>query len=141
MYPKTHFFLGLIFIFLLWIFTSLSPLALLIILASSVLIDVDHWFLYVVEKKGLSIRKAYDWCVYVGSHKHRNKGKQYLCIFHTIEFFTLMFILSFYSQIIFYITIGCSFHFFIDLIDSYLHKGESRKPLSIISYFINFKKQ
>ena len=136
MYPQTHFAFGLLFIILLGIFTPLSPLALFLILASSILIDVDHWMVYVKEKKDFSIRRAYRWII-DNAEKHKKQGKTFLCIFHTIEFFIIMFILSFYSDIIFYITVGCSFHFLLDLIYSYLYKGESRKPLSIIAHLIN----
>jgi len=156
MYPQTHFAFGLLFIVILGIFTTLSPLALFIILASSILIDVDHWMIYVKEKKDLSIKKAYRWLVdaekaklsgmtgtrSVPNHnadKHKRQGRKFLCIFHTIEFFILMFIFSFFSQIIFYITVGCSFHFFLDLVYTYIYMGESRKPVSIIGSFLASK--
>ena len=133
MYPQTHFAFGLLFIILLGIFTPLSPLALFIVFASSILIDVDHWLVYVKENKDFSIKRSYQWFVN-NIQKHKKQGKQFLCVFHTIEFFIIMFILSFFSQVIFYITVGCSFHLLLDLIYTYVYKEESRKPLSIISW-------
>jgi len=134
MYPQTHFAFGLLFIILLGIFTPLPLLALFIILASSILIDVDHWFAYVKEKKNYSVSAAYRWCVN-NAQEHKKEKKQFLCIFHTVEFMALMFILSFFSNIIFYITIGFSFHLLIDVIDSIIQK-EMRKGLSIIYFML-----
>lgn len=135
MYPRTHIILGFLFTIILAVFTSLPLLALIIIFASSFLIDVDHWFIYVKEKKDLSVRRAYQWFI-KNEKKHKKQKKLFLCVFHTIESFIILFILSFFSQIIFYITIGFSFHYLVDLIHSYFYKGESRKPVSIIAYFI-----
>ena len=138
MYPQTHIISGLIFVIILGIFTTLPPLALFIILAASFLIDVDHWLVYVSEKKDLSIGRSYRWFV-DNAKKHKKQGRKFLCIFHTIEFFMVIFILSFFSNIAFYIAIGCSLHLFLDLVYSYVYKKESRKPLSIISW-IFFRK-
>jgi len=138
MYPQTHFMFGLLFMLLLKIFSPLSPVAIITIFLASILIDVDHWFVYVKEKKDLSVKRAYNWFV-EHAEEHKKQNRMFLCVFHTIESVILLVILSFFSQIIFYITIGFSFHLLFDFIYSYLYKKESRKPLSIIYWVFSNK--
>src|SRR3989344_2693403 len=62
MYPSRHFFWGIIFAGILWIIApNISWLGFAIILTSTVLIDFDHYLLYVVKKKDLNLRNCYYW--------------------------------------------------------------------------------
>lgn len=132
MYPQTHMGLGIIFIAILALTGHFPPLALFVIYASSILIDVDHWFIYVIKKKDLHIMRSYRW---FDSLRHTNPRPRFFCIFHTIEFFILMIYLSTLHYIFYWILIGISFHFLIDFID-FLIKREYGRYSSVIYFLI-----
>ena len=135
MRPQFHIILGLVFIIILKFFASFTSMQLLIIFASSVLIDVDHWFIYSLKKKDISVLRAYKWFVAL---EESNKKIKFLFIFHTIEFFLLICFLSFYYNFIYYSLIGISFHYICDFIRDFKEKY-SRKNFSIIDYFLTKK--
>ena len=123
MRPPIHFLLGLTFILILKLSTSLTIANLSIILLASFLIDVDHWFIYILKKKDFSVNNAYTWFVekevkyFKLSLKQRNQLKKPLMIFHGIEFLVLLIILSQFSKIFIFIIIGVLFHLMMDYID------------------------
>jgi hypothetical protein len=105
---------------------------LLIIFSAAVLIDVDHWFIYVFKKKDFSIINSFKW--FVSLEKSKKKPK-FLFVFHTIESFLLLILLSTKYLLFQLILIGAIFHMFLDIADSIVNKGY-RKDISItISIF------
>ncbi|MBJ6725647.1 hypothetical protein [Geomesophilobacter sediminis] len=79
-----------------------------------VLIDVDHYFLFVGRTHRLSIPGMFRWFAdllpvekeipYVG-----------LCLFHTVDFFLLLAFLAFFYPVLFSLLAGALYHFVIDL--------------------------
>jgi len=99
---------------------ALSPVLsggeLVLFAIGGVLIDVDHYFLYVQRKRSLSVPGMFRYfrdlqpiqstISYVG-----------LCIFHTFDFFFLLAVLANFYPVIWPLLAGCLFHFLIDLYD------------------------
>lgn len=94
-------------------FCSLGEIA--IFAVGSVLIDVDHYFLYVQRTGRFAVRGMFRWyedlwkiektIPYVG-----------LCLFHTVDFFLLVAILALAWPLLFFLLAGLLFHFIVDLI-------------------------
>jgi hypothetical protein len=147
MYPSQHFIFGLIFsAILFFIFPKIGFLESSIILASTVLIDVDHYLYYVYKKKDFSLTRARKWFfknrdIYLGQIPAFQKENIYggICFLHGIEFILLLAILSFFVNIFIFILIGFFFHQILDLIEMY---SFSLYPHKIISFFysINYTK-
>jgi len=125
MLPSRHFIFGTIFaLILLIIFPQINFAGVFIILASTVLIDVDHYFYYVYKKRNLNLIKAYQWVVENGikfnkmSKIQRKKIYPEICIFHGIEAIIILFVLFIYfnSSLYLFILTGFIFHQFLDLI-------------------------
>lgn len=141
MLPQTHIVLGLLFAGLLSATNQFSFLALMIIYTSSVLIDVDHWFIYVKRtgKHGLFDFSYYRWFI---EHKKRRKAileknpkaelPKFLCVFHTIEFFALIILLSLKFPFFYYVLVGISFHLLFDYIVNNLIEKEYGNEISLI---------
>ena len=130
MLPKWHALLGFVFALLLIYFFDFSLPAAIIIFLSSVLIDVDHYFYYVWKKRDLSLTRAYRWFIEESRKMkkiNKNKRKQlHIIIFHGIEFWIFILILSFLNKLFFYILLGISFHFLLD----FVHNIYSNIPLN-----------
>jgi hypothetical protein len=124
MLPKIHFLLGLVFSLLLFPLIGWNSV---IVLASTVLIDVDHYLLYVFRKKNFNLRKSFYY--FFNNEFGENR---LLCIFHTAEFWTILLIASFFYKIFFYVLLGITFHFFLDLFNI----RNEKKGISIIQYFL-----
>lgn len=123
MKPITHLILGIILAVILFVtIPEISLIQLGIIVAASVLIDIDHYFYYVYKKKKLNPIKAYKW--YIGNRKKccsmskEQKEKVHFgtCFLHGIEILILLFILGFFvSNVFYFILIGFTFHLLLDL--------------------------
>ncbi len=107
MFPITHLLLSILPLILLFPIYKYWSFAFLI---GSYLIDFDHYLWYFIYKKDLSLKKAYWWC-------RETREKDQLHIFHIIEFWVLMFILSFVHIFFLLIFIGIVFHLIFDFID------------------------
>lgn len=124
MLPKTHIILGFIFsIIIFLVFPEIEILGFLIIWASSVLIDVDHYLFYVWLKKDWSLRNAYKWFIEKSKKaqklpkSERKKILHIPCLLHGIEAILILVILSLLvSRIFLYILIGFLIHEFLDFI-------------------------
>jgi len=147
MYPKHHFFLGIILaLILFFIFPQIGWIGFFIILTATVLIDVDHYTYYVYKKKDWNLKKAYYWSFKNGkkylSLPREQKDKYYtgFCFLHGIEILIILFFLGkFFSVYFYYILIGFSFHLFLDIIDQIIINKRIDK-LSVIHDFFKFKK-
>ena len=99
---------------------ALSPVLsggeLVLFAVGGVLIDVDHYLLYIERRRSLSVPGMFRYfrelqpiqstIPYIG-----------LCIFHTIDFFILLGLLAIWYPCFWYLLAGCLFHFCIDLFD------------------------
>lgn len=98
-----------------------------IVFLSAILIDFDHYLFYLYTKKDFSLKNAYK--SYIG------KKELKLFIFHTIEFWTLLFLLSFITEFFLAILIGIFLHITQDLTEHiYNPKSLKYKPYSIVIY-------
>jgi hypothetical protein len=94
----------------------LGSVEILIFATGSVLIDVDHYLLYMLRTRRFDIRGMFR---YFDELLPIQKTIPYvgLCLFHTIDFFLLVGILAFFHHYFLILLAGCLFHFLIDLID------------------------
>ncbi|MBI2629199.1 hypothetical protein HYW74_03895 [Candidatus Pacearchaeota archaeon] len=149
MLPKTHIILGLIFALVFWyLFPQIGFLGFVIIFASSVLIDVDHYLFYVWLKKDWNYFHAKKWFMIktmefrkMTKEKRKRLAKAVPCIFHGIEAVIILLILSFFSNIFFFILIGFLFHEFLDLIGIIYWGYDLNHILSQTHNILNYKKE
>jgi len=134
MLPKTHFFVGLVFVIVLFILKLVTPFQALIILSAAFFIDVDHWLNYVWNKKDLSLKRAYaaNYKVYLNK-----KSKAYFHIFHTIESYLLIGVLAVYFSFFYYVFIGMLFHIAFDFFHDACYKGFYGRRVSLIYSLIS----
>ena len=88
----------------------------LLIFASAVLIDVDHYLNYIFKFKKFNIRKAY---IFYRDRDRQKKRPKLLFIFHTWEVLVAIFILGMFYQIFWFIFLGFFIHMLEDLYDYY----------------------
>jgi len=81
-----------------------------------VLIDVDHYLLYIQRRRSLSVPGMFR---YFRELEPIQSGIPYvgLCIFHTVDFFILLGVLAIFHPLFLYLLAGCLFHFCLDLFD------------------------
>jgi len=128
MLPKTHALLGLIFSLIIFFIFHITPFYTSLIFFSSVFIDTDHYLWYVIQKKDFNLKKAFYF------FKNLKKHPPYLMIFHTLEFFLLILILSFFWKSFFYVFLGMLFHVSLDIIYEI-----NKDVLSCREYFLTRK--
>lgn len=133
MLPKVHIILGVLFSVLVWQLFQTTLLQAIIIFLASFLIDVDHYLDYAYHKRDISLKNSYFW----------NKNlpidhKALLHIFHTIEFFILIAILSIFYKFFVLILLGFLFHSIFDLSEILRAKGRGREHF-LLNYFFQRK--
>lgn len=133
MLPKKHIIYSLIFCLILFIilpYYSLIPY--LIFFLSSVLMDIDHYFVYIWRKKDTSLISALKWhdLLEKMNKKEKIKNIPFFHFLHSFEFFILLVILSFFFKYVIYILLGFIFHSILDLIDM-----KRRNELASREYF------
>lgn len=110
MLPKWHVLFGFVFCLLLWFFNF--PIgALAVIWLVNFGIDIDHYIIYIINKKKWSLIKAYRFFL-----KLKSSSKYYFCFFHTIEFVAFLACLAFLDKLFYFILLAVLFHLTIDLI-------------------------
>jgi len=77
-----------------------------------VLIDFDHYLAYIIKFRSLNFLKAYNYF----KGKDFKKHEYTLFIFHSMELFILLIVLSYFNRIILIITIGMAVHYAADFI-------------------------
>lgn len=101
----------------------------------AVLIDVDHYFLYVQRRRDLSIMGMFR---YFEELQPIQRTIPYvgLCVLHTIDFFALLAVLSYFYPMVWNLLGGCLFHFVLDLIDLRRKGVLSIRPYFLIEHLI-----
>ncbi len=146
MHPPQHLFLGMIFsLGLLFLFPQIGLIGFLIVLVSSVLIDIDHYLYYIYKKKDLSLKNAYRWFIKNEKkflslpRKQRNKFYGGFYFLHGIEIIIILFFLGLFSKYFLFIFVGFSFHLLLDI--SYGIKYHDKiDKFSLVYDFIKFKR-
>lgn len=142
MMPKYHLIIN--FLVCLPLLFILNPIYVTIIFFSSVFIDIDHYFYYVLKEKDFSVIKAYKWFLMKRkiwlklSKQERKKHEKGFLIFHGIEPLILVFILSKIFPIFFFIFIGFLMHMIEDLIEDVPINAAKQKfflTYAIYSYY------
>ena len=135
MLPKWHILFGAIFSMLVYFIFNINLFQVSLIFLASIFIDFDHYLFYVFRKKDFNLKRAYIW------HKSLPKDhKPLMQIFHTIEFFIIIFLLSFIWIGFLFILIGLLLHSIIDLIDMIYSKKFNGREFSLIRYLVRDKK-
>lgn len=129
MLPSIHF---LSCILLIAIFFPFFGWASLIILLGGFFIDVDHYIIYVIRKKDISLIKAYKYFRYGSSQDFKNIP----LVFHFVELTAILIFLSFFNYLILLLTIGILTHLLLDLIYEIRNKnsGNVGKNWSFITW-------
>jgi len=128
MFPKYHIITSALLSILLY---PLFGLNVIWMFFAGFLIDFDHYIYYVLKFRDLSLKKAYK---YFRGYPKKRHFKDVLFIFHTIEFFGLLIILSFYNDIIFLIFISISLHQILDMILLYKIDAFESRTFSLIMW-------
>ncbi|GFO54133.1 hypothetical protein GMSM_11400 [Geomonas sp. Red276] len=122
----------------------LSPLLtgheLALFAAGSVLIDVDHYLLYVQRRRNLSVSGMF---AYFNDLQPIQTRIPYvgLCLFHTIDFFILLALLALWYPPLIYLLAGCLYHFAIDLYDLRRKKVIFIRPFFLVEHFVRRRAQ
>ncbi len=133
MLPKYHFALGLIPAALI---SSLNPLYGLLFLIGAVLIDFDHYVAYVLAFRDFSLWNAVNFFeTRVRQFCHNDTGRVFL-LFHNIETFVVLLIVSIYIPITYFLFFGMAFHYGLDLCYDYATFKRFLREFSIIAYII-----
>lgn len=143
MLPKWHVLINLVISFILLIFLDLSNV--IIFFASSVLMDIDHYFYYLYEKKDYSLKRAYNWNKITRARFHnlsreeKKRHRYFVLIFHGIEILALVLAMSFFSPIFFYVFLGFCIHLIEDLIIAGRFKYFKRKLFLSYAIYLHCK--
>jgi len=118
---------------------ALSPYlngeGILLFSAGSVLIDVDHYLLYVQRTQRCDIRGMFR---YFDELQPVQKTIPYvgLCLFHTVDFFLLVGILALFHPVLLPLLAGFLFHFAVDLIALYRKGVPFIRPFFLVEHAI-----
>ena len=111
--------MGILFL----IYPSISLVGLGIILASNILIDVDHYFYYAYKKRDLNFFRVRNSVVRDLKHamllpkQERNNIDTGVMLLHGLEGLFILLILGFlFSNYFFFIFIGFGFHLILDML-------------------------
>jgi len=138
MLPDKHIIFGIIFSVLLYLLFPLTFLQVILIFIGSIFIDLDHYLRYTVITKNfnpfrsldLSLKRTKKWRSLTYEQKQEYKTPQF--IFHGIEFWIILILLSFLFPPLKWILIGIAFHMVLDIIDLIHHKEDIFLKLSQI---------
>ena len=114
-------------------FSSASQV--LLFAVGSVLIDVDHYFLYIAHKLRFDVRGMF-------RHFHEIDAAQPpipyagMCIFHTIDSFLLLSLAAINWPALLPLLMGAVFHFTLDLYDLNRKNSLLIRPFFIFEHFI-----
>lgn len=79
-----------------------------------VLIDVDHYFLYILRRRDLSVPGMFRYFRDLQPVQH-NVPYVGLCIFHTVDFFVLLGVMTRFYPLLWALLAGSLYHFILDL--------------------------
>jgi len=136
MFPREHLFFGAIFsIILFLLFPQIGFLGFLIILFSSVLIDVDHYIYYVFKTNDWNLKHAYDGYIKKGKKakllQKKERDNLFIGIFflHGFEFLFILLLASiFISKYFLFVLLGFNFHLLLDIIQT---KKCFKRPIKV----------
>lgn len=136
-----HIILAIVISLILYIL-QFQPMFIILFFLAAVFIDIDHYFLYVQRKNKLNPLGAYKYNRYEIAKELKRTGQKYvLVIFHTIEFFILLLILSLIFSVLWPIFFGCLFHELTDIVyESTIKDKKYKRAFSLIYYELKINK-
>lgn len=124
MMPLKHFAFGVLFSFILIIlFPNLGLMSIFLFLISNSLIDSDHYLYYLYHKNDFNPWNAYHWFVRRTKKieklppDKKKKHRRIILIFHGIEIWIVLLLLSLFHPLILFVLFGFLFHTTFDLFD------------------------
>ena len=105
------------------------------LLAAGILIDIDHYFWYVYRYRDFSLIKSYKFYMKNIERNDFSNVMGLLLIFHTLEFFLIMILLSFFSAAAFMFAAGLTAHYILDFIYTY-HKAKGAVANHSVIYWV-----
>lgn len=123
-----HFIVSAILVILLFPFFGYFSLLALI---AGTLIDLDHYILYIIEKRDFNIINCYKYCLTVVPHFVDS-----VFIFHTVELLVLIFIISIFHPFLFPFFIGLLVHDIMDFTAEKFSQLQIIKPYSLLFYLL-----
>lgn len=121
MMPKWHILFGFIFSLIIVSFFNLSWIQGAIVFISSILIDLDHYVLYIFKERNFHPLRFWNWSLYRTkkwkgfSKKEKKLHRESHFLLHGVETILVLFILSFIWEFFFWVFLGFSFHIFLDI--------------------------
>lgn len=147
MYLKQHIIFGIFFATgIFFLFPRISFLGVSIILLSSVLIDVDHYFFYIYKKEDFNLKRAYNWFIQKDKScrslpwEQRENLRGAICILHGIEVLTILILLSFIFNYLIFVFAGFAFHLLLDSIEQTTYWNKMDKVSLVYDLLKNNKK-
>ena len=125
MLPSQHAVVGIIAAVLFYPIFGINAW---MIAAAAVLIDVDHYFIYIYRKKSLNIKDAY-WFF-----RNVKDGSFYYPIFHMVEIIVLEAVFVYYYPIFLPILIGQIIHVAQDWVEENFSRRTTRNFSFLLSY-------
>jgi hypothetical protein len=145
MLPKWHILYSFVLAYLLIFFFHLSTFAALIFFLAAVCIDIDHYFLFVLNQKKFHPKKFWDWSMNTKEEWKSTEDKKLykypIFIFHGFEALLVLAALSFVNLFFFWIFLGFSFHLFLDLLHLIYREEELHKLSQIYTFKRNKNKK
>ncbi|HEY6007208.1 MAG TPA: hypothetical protein VIU40_02725 [Geobacteraceae bacterium] len=105
----------------------------------SILIDVDHYIFYVFRRRRFDVRGMFAYFEDLQEVQHRIPYAG-ICIFHTVEFYLLVYLLSLRYSLFTPVFIGMLYHFVLDLIHLRRHRFLTGRAFFILEHFVRVRR-
>lgn len=150
MLPREHIILGFIFSVVAAVLFKLNILSFIILFTCTWAFDIDHYLIYIINKKDWNLARAYRHMAKVRKMNEKRKlnfilKDNKLLLFHTIEFIVLFSIVLFFlsnwivrGNLLLYLYLtGMGFHLFLDI---FMEKTYKEKYCIILFIIAKHKK-
>jgi hypothetical protein len=137
MHFKYHLIISFLFSLLLY---PVFGIASFLVFFIGVAVDIDHYLITLVKFNMISMMDSVRYYINVVGRKFHYVGRNYLFIFHTVEFLVLFVLLYFllpnYSVVFLMLSAGISIHIIMDWIYDYFIAMHDAKSPSVIFWLI-----
>jgi hypothetical protein len=146
MLPRWHIFWGSLLTLVMFLVNpGIYPLYLALVFLSSIFIDVDHYFMAVINTKKWSIKHAFNYHklqAIIQEKEYRKKiyQKGDFHLFHTLEFHLFIAALSYFWIPFFYVFIGMVFHSSLDVLSLINANRLYRREFLLTKYLLSNKR-
>ena len=147
MLPKIHAIVGAAVSILIFFIFHITFFEAFLILFASIFIDFDHYLWYLIKNKDWKLKNSYQsfkekrllWNNL--SKKEKKEHKMPIFIFHVIEFWIILILLSFISKYFIYVLLGVLIHMILDYLETIYTKSLFYPKLSLIFTYLKNKKR